>query len=153
MDLKFTFGGASPDQHDHGGAPSGIPLPFAGIASAPASASSVLEVHVTRLGETVIAEARSGDGVSYARAERAGADHSPAGLAAAARSAIARAGAELGEPLVQSVSAVVVDLGEDSDEVLRELGLDPADPAVTEALQARTGITAGTPIHCERVGA
>ena len=153
MDLKFSFGGASPDQHDHGGAPSGIPLPFAGAATSLTPASTVLEVRVTLAGEAVVAEALSGNGVTYARAARSTVDLSPAGLAAAARSAIARAGAELGDRLVGTVSAVVLALGEHTGAVLQQLELDAADPAVSEALQARTGISAGTPIRLERVGA
>ena len=153
MDLKFSFGGASPDQHDHDGAPSGIPLPFAGAATSLTPASTVLEVRVTLAGEAVVAEALSGNGVSYARAARSTVDLSPASLAAAARSAIARAGAELGDRLVVTVSAVVLALGEHTGAVLQQLELDAADPAVSEALQARTGISAGTPIRLERVGA
>lgn len=153
MDLKFSFGGASPDHHDHGDAPSGIPLPFAGAATSLSSTSTVLEVRVTLAGDAVVAEALSGDGVSYAKAARSTVDHSPAGLAAATRSAIARAGAELGDPLVGSVSAIVLSLGEQTDGVQRELGLDAANFAVNASLQARTGISTGTPIRLERVSA
>ena len=147
MDLKFSFGGASPDHNDHGDAPSGIPLPFAGATSTPSSASSVLEMRVSRAEGAVIAEALSGDGVSYARATRSTTDTSPAGIAAAARSAIARAGAELGDPLLNSVSAIVLALDEASSAVLNELDLDPASAQVNESLQARTGIAVGTPIR------
>lgn len=149
MDLKFTFGGASPDHRDHGGAPSGIPLPF---SAAPASTSGVLEVHVRGTGRTIVAEALSGDGVVYCEAEVAAGDEDPAALARAARSALSRAVAALEGPLADSVSAVVVDLGGAEVAVLRELGLavDAAqDPPahVDEALQRRVGVASGTPIR------
>lgn len=153
MDLKFSFGGASPDQHDHGDAPSVIPLPFAGAATSRTPSSTVLEVRVALAGDAVVAEALSGDGVSYAKASRSIVDLSPASIAAATRSAVARAGAELGDPLVTSVSAIVLTFGAQSDGVLRELELDSANPAVSTSLQARTGIMAGTPIRLERAGA
>lgn len=148
MDLKFSFGGASPDHHDHGGAPSGIPLPFAGAATQLASTSSVLELHVTVAGQEVIAEALSGDGVSYGRAVTSAVDRDSVGVAAAARSALARVGAELGDPLIGSVSAVVLDLGTLAAPVLAELGVEaPGEARVTEALQARTGVAQGTPVR------
>ena len=169
MDLKFTFGASNP-----------LPLATegAGSASAPGSASSTLELRVSldtagratdsaaggaaggagsaegggSAGGSVVCEALSGDGVSYARAEKALRDRSPAGVAAAVRSALARAGAELPEPLIESVTDVVLELGEHEAAVLAELGLaaDPdSDPlaAIDTALQARTGIAAGTPIR------
>lgn len=151
MDLKFSFGGASPD-HDHsghgsGGAPSGVPLPFAGATPVPLSTSSTLELRVS-LGEAaVVCEALSGDGVSYARAEKASGDRSPAALAAAVRSALARTGAELPEPLIGSVTDVTLALGGAEDAVLAELGLGGAPSAVDAALQARTGIAVGTPMR------
>jgi hypothetical protein len=100
-----------------------------------------------------VCEAISGDGVSYARAEKSVQDPaSPAGIAAAVRSALARAGAELPEQLLGSVTGVRLDLDDREGEVLAELGIPVAsgtDPlaAVDEALQARTGIAAGTLIH------
>jgi len=148
MDLKFSFGGASPASDD---APSGIPLPF---STAPTSTSSVLELHLSRVADEsgsdlISCEAVSGDGVSYARAERSSAG---IGLSAAVRSALARVGPELPEALLGSVTAIVASLDGDEAEVFSELGLtvDPAakPPAlVTEALQARTGVAAGTPIR------
>ena len=143
MDLKFTFGGASPD-HDHGGAPSGIPLPF---STAPASSSSELEL-VARLADgALVAEALSGDGVSYAHAETSAEDPDPAALARSARSALARAVAELEGPLSEAVTVVVLDLGAASEAVARELGLDPAVPVVDAALQRRIGVNAGTRVR------
>lgn len=170
MSLKFTFGGSSPDHHDHGhdGETPGIPLPFDVTAKAPvAGTSSVLELQVRQTATAVECTAVSGDGVTYARAEKALAaadtgaadgsatDASPAAsveaVAAAVRSAIARAGAELPEPLIDAVTAVVVDLDGGAD-VLRALGLEvgeQADPPTqtSEALRARTGIAAGTPVR------
>ncbi|WP_010157479.1 hypothetical protein, partial [Leucobacter chromiiresistens] len=68
MDLKFSFGGASPDHHhDDGGAPSGIPLPF--TTKTPGSTSSELEATVRREGAQLVGEVVTGDGVTYARAE------------------------------------------------------------------------------------
>lgn len=176
MSLKFTFGGGAPgnsghdhDEHDghgHGGATPGIPLPFAGAASSgqPISTSSILEIRVTRgtgaaaptdgtantsavAAELVIAEALSGDGVSYGRAEKSITAGDAASLGSAARSVIARVGATLPEPLIGSVSAVVLSFGADGTEVLASLGI--ANSAVDEALQARTGLSAGTPIRIE----
>lgn len=171
MSLKFTFGGAPSDHdhagHDHDGAPSGIPLPFAGASSSaqPASSSAVLEIRVSREagapGETeaMVAEAFSGDGVSYARAEKPLAATDAAALATAARSAIARVGATLPEPLIGAVTAVVLSLGAENAAVLAELGIAESDGSaatsgafaavVDDALQARTGVTAGTPIRVE----
>ena len=154
MDLKFTFGGASPDHghagHDHGDAPSGIPLPFS--TTPITSSSSVLDVRVRRAGDALLAEAVSGDGVVYCSAEVPTADEDPAALARAARSALSRAVAALEGPLAESVSAVVLDLGAAGVPVLRELGIaaDAAQDsaaAVDAALQRRIGITAGTPIR------
>ncbi|PRI09991.1 hypothetical protein [Leucobacter massiliensis] len=149
MDLKFTFGGASPDRHDHGGAPSGVPLPFSTVApGAGLSTSSVLEVRARRAGTAALAEAVSGDGVVYASAEVAFADDGPASLARAVRSALSRAVAGLEGPLAESVSAVVLELGDAGQKVLAELGIaDAANAAVDEALQRRIGVGAGTPVR------
>ncbi|MBL3687593.1 hypothetical protein D3248_11600 [Leucobacter zeae] len=148
MDLKFSFGGASPDHHDHGGAPSGIPLPF---STAPATRSSVLEVVVRRSGDApgaVVAEAISGDGVTYARAEVAAPEtRDPQALARSVRSALSRAVAELEGPLAESVTAIALDLDDSSADVLAALGIDPAAPAVDDALQRRIGVSAGTAIR------
>lgn len=151
MDLKFTFGGASPDPghaaHDHGDAPSGIPLPFSTVPLA--STSSVLEVRVRRAGGALVAEAVSGDGVVYCDAEVAAGDD-PAGLARATRSALSRTVAGLEGPLAESVSAVVLGLGADGPAVLGEFGIPTAEPAAVDAaLQRRIGIAAGTPIRLE----
>lgn len=160
MDLKFSFQGASPDHshdgHDHGGAPSGIPLPFTTTAiGSSGGASSLLEVHA-RLGGTideavVIAEALSGDGVAYATAEvKITAAGSPA-LARALRSALSRAVAGLEGPLVDAVSALVINLGGDELEALADLTVNEgADLVASAELQRRIGVAAGTLI---RIGA
>jgi len=164
MDLKFTFSGSShdpgADDHDHEGhghgAGPGIPLPFAGATNS-GSTSSTLELRVSFIETdgTIVCEAFSGDGVSYARAEKAVSDRDPIALATAARSVLARCGAELPEPLIGSVTEVTLALGGAEAAALAELGLplvqslDPAAPisSVDDALQARTGIAAGTPIR------
>lgn len=150
MSLKFSFGGSSPEPHDH--ASPGIPLPFAGAASQPVSTSSVLDFKVSLNGDEAVCEALSGDGASYARATKRIAESSTAGLAAAVRSVLARTGAELPEPLLGSVTGVVLDLGGAEASVLGELGLAVSPgaaqlAAIDAALQARTGLTAGTPIR------
>ena len=150
MDLKFSFGGASPDQHDHGGAPSGIPLPFAGAASAPLSMSSQLDV-VVRLDSAsgaaiVVAEVLSGDAVSYARAEVQADPQNGSAFAKAVRSAISRAVAGLEGPLAGAVSSIELQLAQ-GNEVLAELGLPSISPTVDHALQARIGVPEGTPIR------
>lgn len=165
MDLKFTFGGGTPAaEHTHGAESPGIPLPFAGATQQPTSASSVLELRVSIGADdegagAVRCEAVSGDGATYGKAEKAvHGEASPALLAAAARSVIARAGAELPEPLLGSVSSLTLSFGGAEAAVLQELGLlvepslDPQAPvsAVDAALQARTGILAGTPIRVAR---
>lgn len=104
-------------------------------------------------GSVLVCEALSGDGVSYARAEREFTES--AGLAAAVRSVLSRVGPEMPEPLLGSVTGVVLSLGGGEAEALAELGLavdEAQDPpaAVNEALQARTGVAAGTPIRIEQ---
>ncbi|QIK64336.1 hypothetical protein G7068_14830 [Leucobacter viscericola] len=150
MDLKFSFGGASPD-HSHDGpgeAPSGIPLPF---SVAPASTSSVLEVQVRCTDSAVFAEALSGDGVTYGRAEVDEADRDPRALARAAQSAVARVVAELEGPLAESVTAIVLQLNGAESRIIEELGFEAAqDPALaltSEAFQRRTGVALGTPVR------
>ncbi len=151
MDLKFSFGGASPDHHhDDGGAPSGIPLPFTTVT--PGSTSADLEAAVRRDGALVVGEVVTGDGVTYARAEVPlhGEQQDPAVLGKAARSALARAVATLEGPLAESVRTVVFSLGADSRSAVQWLGIaDLAAPAVDEALQRRIGIAAGTPIRID----
>lgn len=175
MDLKFSFGGASPDQHDHGGAPSGIPLPFAGASSGPVSTSSELDVFVRLVtspeGSTAVAEVVTGDGVTYTRSEvelkrprgvggplpvDSGETVDPAdtdALMRAVRSAISRAIAGLEGPLAQAVTSIEVDVP-GAAAVIAALGAGPGpvgEPrtagVVTEALQARFGITGGTPLR------
>lgn len=155
MDLKFTFnGGSAATEHSHdagAGAAPGIPLPF---TTTPAASSSVLELHARLSGDTVVAEALSGDGVNYASAEvepAAGADDAVA-LGKAVRSALARAVAGLEEPLSEAVTALVLDLGGAEAEALRSLGIavdETADPRAVadDALQRRVGVAAGTPIR------
>ncbi|MFC5337721.1 hypothetical protein [Leucobacter denitrificans] len=150
MDLKFSFGGASPDHHDHGGAPSGIPLPFAGSATAPVSTSGELDV-VVRIDNSadaplVVAEVITGDGVTYARGDVSVDPTDAAALAKATRSAISRAVAGLEGPLAESITAVELSF-QTAAEVLPILGIDTESPVVTEALQARLGINTGTPIR------
>ena len=161
MSLKFTFGGSPADQHshgdqhDHGAATPGIPLPFDVTPATSLSSSSVLELRVTRRDDLIVCEGVSGDGVTYGRAQKAVSDDLVSTTAAAVRSVLARAGAELPEPLISSVTAVIIDgVGGDSEDVavLRALDLEVdivADPptTVSEALQARTGLSAGTPIR------
>ncbi|MBK0418969.1 hypothetical protein JD276_07965 [Leucobacter sp. CSA1] len=166
MDLKFSFGGSEPEHHDHGAAsgttpdgvpPGGIPLPF---STAPASSSGVLELAVRRSGGTLVAEAVSGDGVTYGRSEVRLGGEDPAALAAAVRSALSRVVAELGVPLAGSVTALTLDLAAAAHPVVAELGFpthgdpgsakprDPGATAVTDtAFQRRTGIAAGTPVR------
>lgn len=150
MSLKFSFGGSSPEPHDHD-AP-GITLPFAGAASRPTAGSSTLELTVTLGDGEVACTALSGDGVAYARAAKPVAAGAAPTLANAVRSVLARAGAELPEPLIESVTGVVLELGGAESAVLEELGLAVTPGAtqlatVDEALQARTGVAAGTPIR------
>lgn len=154
MDLKFTFNGgtqASEHSHDAGtGAAPGIPLPFSTV---PAATSSVLELHARLSGGAVVAEALSGDGVSYASAEveRAAEPGDAAALGKAVRSALARAVAGLEGPLSEAVTSLVLDLGGAEAEALRSIGIavdETADPraVVDDALQRRIGVAAGTPI-------
>ncbi|QIM16289.1 hypothetical protein G7067_07385 [Leucobacter insecticola] len=153
MDLKFSFGGATPD-HDHGShgeagqdpALTGVPLPF---TVTPASKSSVLEVHVRCSDTQVIAEAVSGDSVTYARSEVDEAARDPAALARAVSSATARVVAGLEGPLAEAVSGVILSLGGSEQAVVVALGFgnDVASPLTSEAFQRRTGVTSGTPVH------
>jgi len=159
MDLKFSLDASNP-----------LPLATAGAGSAsPGAGSSGLELQVSveqpsagtdaaaggPRAVTVVCEARSRDGVSYARVEKTANDRHPSALAAAVRSVLARAGATLPEPLLPAVSCVALALGGAEAAALVALGL-PVDSraegdaplsAVDAALQARTGIAAGTPIR------
>lgn len=148
MDLKFSFGASNP-----------LPLASegAGSASFGGPGAGVLELKISLQASEIVAEGLSGDGVSYARVQKPVTGEDPAALAAALRSVLARCGAELPEPLLGSVTAVVVSLGGFEAEVLRELGLVVTETStssssviqlstVDESLQARTGISAGTPI-------
>ncbi len=144
MDLKFSFGASNP-----------LPLSAEGAGSAsPGAASSVLELHVSLVdGARLRCEGVSLDGVSYASAEKQiSSEEDPAALAAGLRSVLARCGAELPEPLIDSVSAIALSLGGREASTLEALGLavSPQSPVlaqVDEALQARTGVAAGTPIR------
>ncbi|MHA3683861.1 hypothetical protein ACXR2W_06360 [Leucobacter sp. HY1908] len=141
MDLKFSFGGASPDHHDHGDAPSKFSFPLTPATGA----ASDLEVVVTQAEAGVRGEVRTGAGVVYTSADVACADD--AALPRAARSAAARAVAALEGPLAEQVSAVVLELGSHSPAVLKALGVDAAAPAVTDGLRSRIGVAAGVPIR------
>lgn len=148
MDLKFSFGGASPDHHGHGDAPSGIPLPFPG-STAPVSHSTELDV-VVRLESSpeaskVIAEVITGDGVTYSRGEVGLSHRDATATARATRSAAARAVAGLEGPLATAITAVKLQLP-DAAAVIDALGIAEDRPEVTEELQTRTGIAVGTPI-------
>ncbi|MFT4232555.1 MAG: hypothetical protein QM606_07260 [Leucobacter sp.] len=173
MDLKFTFGGASPDHghaaDDRGDAPSGIPLPFA--ATPALSTSSVLEVRVRRDGEGLRAEAVSGDGVVYCHAEVPVRDQDAAALARAVRSAVSRAVAELEGRLADSIAELRLQFGDDGPAVIDALGFPststpaegtaggatspgtpsgddaPAVAVTSDAFQRRTGIASGTPVR------
>lgn len=155
MSLKFTFGGGASNQHDHGSESPGIPLPFNVTPATSLSSSSVLELHVTRVGDALVCEGVSGDGVTYGRSQKSLVDGELSTLAATLRSVLARTGAELPEPLITSVTAVVLkSIGGDTDDaaVLRALDLEVDESAdqpstVSEALQARTGLNMGTPIR------
>lgn len=168
MDLKFTFGDASP-----------LPLTDVNAGSpGPGQGSARLELHVSLAeahdGErSIVCVGRSGDGVEYARSEKPLAGTEPGALAAAIRSVLARAGAELPEPLLGSVTAIAIDLtapGSSVDErttqhaaLIDALGLSAGVEAgtvagtgtafaVNEPLQARTGVAAGTPIRFATTG-
>lgn len=144
MDLKFSFGASNP-----------LPLSAEGAGSAsPGAASSVLELRVSLVDRGRLrCEGVSLDGVPYASAEKQiSHEEDPAALAAGLRSVLARGGAELPEPLIDSVSAIALSLDGREVAALEALGLtvsagSPILAQVDEALQARTGIAAGTPIR------
>ena len=154
MDLKFTFNGgpSDGDAHDHGHESAampaqGIPLPF---TTAPSSTSSVLEIQVRREADDIIAEAVSGDGVTYARAQ---VPEAGTALAATVRSAISRAVAELEGPLSEAVTGITITVGAEGPDVIATLfptAREEEDGAVAfgtdDAFQRRTGISAGTPV-------
>lgn len=144
MNLSFTFGGASAGQHDHHDA-----APSASLPSGPPS--SVLQLNVSLRDGVARGAVISGDGTVYAQAEKPVPGFSHPEVASAVRSVLARAVAELPEPVQESVSEIRFDLGGPEAAVAQELGLAvdlSADPParIDDALQARTGITAGTPI-------
>lgn len=155
MSLKFTFSSGGEGQHDHSstdeqrpGAISLTPTTTTGLPHATPSQSSVLELRVTSIDGNVRCEGVSGDGVTYSSASVTPGSKP---LAEVVRSAIARAGAALPEPLLGAVTAVVFDLSDRSAEVARDLGLTVSETGdqlatVSEALQMRTGVSAGTPI-------
>lgn len=107
----------------------------------------------------VIAEALSGDGVSYGRAALEETARDPQMLARAVRSAAARVVAELEGPLAEAVTGVILSLGGAELAVIEALDFPSAEPlpqavpatrpavAVTsEPFQRRTGIASGTPV-------
>lgn len=151
MDLKFTFGASNP-----------LPLASEGAGSAslpgglggPGAGMCELRVRLNTAERSLLCEGVSGDGVAYSSAEKKLAGEDIASLASALRSVIARGGAELPEPMLGSVSAISLQLDGREAEALTELGLmvSPGGAIlaqIDEALQARTGITAGTPIRRE----
>lgn len=91
----------------------------------------------------------SGDGVAYSTAEVALTGRETADVARALRSALSRAVAGLEGPLVDSITALVVDLGGSELEALAELGIDTGLPVlvVPAALQQRIGVAENTPIR------
>lgn len=153
MHLKFSLGGNAESSHEHtdddGVHSSGMPLPFAvGSPAVPVSQSSVLELRVSVTEDAVHCIGVSGDGVEYSKAsvELTGRE-----LHASVRSALARAGAGLPEPLLGAVSAVVLNLNGLETEVVAEWGLTVSAgsaqlASVDEHLQTRTGISVATPI-------
>ncbi|WP_010157480.1 hypothetical protein, partial [Leucobacter chromiiresistens] len=60
-----------------------------------------------------------------------------------------RAVAALEGPLAESVRVVGFALGAGSRDAAEQLGIDPAAPAVDEALQRRIGVAAGTPVRID----
>lgn len=155
MELKFTFGGSADHSHSDEQAVRATPgaqLPIVGGA-APQSGSP--EMRVTLEGSEVRC-AVVGAGTEYASASVAARELTPTAIASAVRSALARAHAELPDSMRGTVSAVSLELGDDSPRVLAELGAtaelasgggDGGEVLVDEALQARTGLVSGTPIR------
>lgn len=143
MDLKFSFGGASPDHHDHGDAPSSFKFPLTPATGA--GSASDLGVFATRDAQGVRAEVRTGAGVVYTSADVACADD--AGVPRAVRSALSRAVAALEGPLAEQVASIVLELPGHAPAIIEALELDPATPVVTDALQRRIGVAAGVPIR------
>lgn len=146
MDLKFSFDGGRQEEHTHDdGGSTVIPLPF---STAPASTSSVLDIELRRDADLLVAEAVSGDGVTYARAEIDAPDDDAEALARAARSAVSRAVAGLEGPLSEAVTAIKIALGPSGGAVLAALSFEGADgeARTDDAFQRRTGIVSGTPV-------
>lgn len=146
MDLKFSFGASNP-----------LPISGAGSLSTPSAGSSLLELRVSFVpdaageGGELVCEGLSGDGVSYGRAVKRVLGEDPAAFAAGLRSVLARGGAELPEPLLGSVTAIVLDLGGREAATVEALGFTASPGSaqlatVDSALQSRTGISAGTAI-------
>ncbi|QIM18244.1 hypothetical protein G7066_05505 [Leucobacter coleopterorum] len=111
----------------------------------------MLEIQVRCTESAVFAEALSGDGVTYGRAEVEESARDPRALARAVQSAVARVVAELEGPLADSVTAIVLQLGGAEQHVADALGFEAAqDHALaltTEAFQRRTGIASGRPVR------
>lgn len=149
MSLKFTFGGSNPDTHDHSDTPSGATsLP---LTSLQAPGSGPLEFMLALDSAQVSGEARSGSGVAYATASKPVTEQDAAVFAGAIRSVLSRLEAELVEPLRGTATAIEIAIapatGLNAAGLLSELGVDATTRAVGEALQARTGVSAGTPIR------
>ncbi|MGR4008983.1 hypothetical protein [Leucobacter sp. 1207-22] len=100
----------------------------------------------------IVGEALSGDGVAYTTSRVALQSNDDASLAKAVRSAVSRAVAGLEAPMIDSISALVLDLSGKESVVLAELGITAdvtATPVATvdAALQTRVGISSGTVIR------
>lgn len=134
MDLKFTFQESRQ-----------LPL-----TEAPTQASSELFIDLpdpAAAAETpreLRAVAVSGDGVTYASAERA--VRAGEEFHTAVRSVLARAVAEVGEPLSRSITALRV--GAEVHLALQQLGaVDAAGTGTTAVLELRAGITPATRVE------
>ena len=146
MDLKFTFAKSTPPAAD-GQAGKAANLTGSGATQLPLnSASRNLFVEVLESAEDARAVAVSGDGVNYGSAEK------PLGAnpASAYRSVIARVIAEVGEPLSGSISALKLSISAyhalASAEEFQGGAFAP-DGTVSQALQLRTGLSAGTRVE------
>jgi hypothetical protein len=151
MDLKFTFSESqdksaaeatsADDTAANGAAAPGRPLPFAGATT---SGSSELFIELEQEHDAIIGRGVSGDDVEYGRTRRPLRDSEP--LSTAARSALARVIAEIGDPLVRSLTAIRV--SKEVHAALTEIeALDDAGTHTTEVLLRRAGIDPGTAVE------
>ncbi len=138
MDLKFTF--TSPNDHSEQPASPLGKLPIQPVSSA----SSELFVELSETGDGIKARAVSGDGVPYGEALRKLREGEALGVAA--RSALARVVAEVGEPLSSAISGVR--LSPALHDALLELdAFDPSGSFTSESLQRRAGVSLNTPVE------